>query len=144
MLPIFLVVVFGVVDFGRAVFNYNTLAEAAREGARVASVQADWIGESGVCRLSDGCPANTGIFRARVEEAVRAHSIGLGTVPSADILITCFLPDGSGASTDCAASNDAGGTVRVEVRFPYTLFRPIAAQFVGPIDLRAQTTMTIT
>jgi Flp pilus assembly protein TadG len=35
---IFFTVIFGVVDFGRAVFEYNLLASSAREGARMASI----------------------------------------------------------------------------------------------------------
>jgi Flp pilus assembly protein TadG len=38
ILPIFLLMVFGIVDFGRAVFAYSTLNNAAREAARVAVV----------------------------------------------------------------------------------------------------------
>ena len=36
VLPLLLLLVFGIVDFGIAVFNYNTVAYAAREGARAA------------------------------------------------------------------------------------------------------------
>lgn len=36
--PIFLLIVFGIVDAGRLIFAYNALSNAAREGARVAVV----------------------------------------------------------------------------------------------------------
>lgn len=39
VLPIFLLVVWGVVDFARAFYTANSLAAAVREGARVASVK---------------------------------------------------------------------------------------------------------
>lgn len=38
VIPIFLVLMVGVFDLGRAVFAYNTLTNAAREGARLAIV----------------------------------------------------------------------------------------------------------
>lgn len=41
VVPIFLLIVLGLFDVGRAVFNYNTVANAAREGARVAIVNQD-------------------------------------------------------------------------------------------------------
>lgn len=41
VVPIFLLIVVGLFDVGRAVFNYNTVANAAREGARVAIVNQD-------------------------------------------------------------------------------------------------------
>lgn len=40
ILPILLLIVFGVFEFGRAMFMVNTLNNAAREGARRAAVSA--------------------------------------------------------------------------------------------------------
>ena len=39
VLPILLLLVFGVVDFGRALYTANNLTSAVREGARLASAQ---------------------------------------------------------------------------------------------------------
>ena len=41
MIPIFLLVLISLFDLGRAVFAYNTLTNAAREGARMAIVNQD-------------------------------------------------------------------------------------------------------
>ena len=41
VLPIFLVLIFGLVDFGRAFYAWLIVTEAAREGARAAAVQSD-------------------------------------------------------------------------------------------------------
>ncbi len=41
VLPIFLILFFVVVDFGTAIFTYNSLTNAAREGARLAIVNQD-------------------------------------------------------------------------------------------------------
>lgn len=41
VLPIFLLIVVALFDMGRAVFAYNTLTNAAREGARMAIVNQD-------------------------------------------------------------------------------------------------------
>jgi len=41
VLPIFLVLIFGLVDFGRAFYAWLIVTEAAREGARAAAVQGD-------------------------------------------------------------------------------------------------------
>jgi hypothetical protein len=40
-IPIFLLLLVGLFDVGRAVFSYNTLTNAAREGARMAIVNQD-------------------------------------------------------------------------------------------------------
>lgn len=47
ILPLLLLLIFGIVDFGIAVLNYNTIANAAREGARAAILPP-----SDVCDLS--------------------------------------------------------------------------------------------
>src|SRR6185295_18346888 len=41
VLPIFLVLFFAIFDLGSAVFTYNSLTNAAREGARLAIVNQD-------------------------------------------------------------------------------------------------------
>lgn len=38
VLPVFLVLIFGIVEFGRIVWAYSTLAHSAREGMRYASI----------------------------------------------------------------------------------------------------------
>ena len=41
LIPVFLLVLVSIFDLGRAVFSYNTLTNAAREGARLAIVNQD-------------------------------------------------------------------------------------------------------
>ena len=41
ILPLFLVLLFGLVDFGRAFYTWLLVTNAAREGARIAAVQSD-------------------------------------------------------------------------------------------------------
>ena len=41
VLPIFLVLFFAVIDLGSAIFTFNSLTNAAREGARLAIVNQD-------------------------------------------------------------------------------------------------------
>jgi Flp pilus assembly protein TadG len=41
VVPIFVLLLVGLFDIGRAVWNYNTVANAAREAARVAVVNQD-------------------------------------------------------------------------------------------------------
>lgn len=39
VLPVFFLIIFGILDFGRAIWAYNTIAYAAREGVRYAIVR---------------------------------------------------------------------------------------------------------
>ena len=42
--PVFILLLFGIVDAGRFVYMNSVLSQAAREGARLAAVEASWIG----------------------------------------------------------------------------------------------------
>ena len=44
--PIFILLLFAVIDGGRYIFLSSTLSNAAREGARLGSVEAWWKGSS--------------------------------------------------------------------------------------------------
>jgi Flp pilus assembly protein TadG len=67
LLPILLIIVFGLIDFGRALNAQITLTQAAREGARLAALgqsnvvsrtQAAATGLSNVSVTVTACPAN--------------------------------------------------------------------------------------
>src|SRR5919202_6635011 len=74
VLPLLLLLVFGIADFGRALFIKNNLTSAARSGARVAAVQLDPITTS----------------KGTVDNAVKwnAATFGSDTVSSAMITVT--------------------------------------------------------
>ncbi len=69
LLPVLLLIVFGIVDFGRAINTQITLTQAAREGARLAALnqpnvisrtQAAAVGLSPVGVTVTSCPAGAG------------------------------------------------------------------------------------
>src|SRR6188472_2359657 len=78
VLPILLLVVFGVFDVGRLVYTNSVLSQAAREGARLASTEAAWVGlTSGACVASESqitagtpgahvCPLDVPTLKANV------------------------------------------------------------------------------
>ena len=60
ILPLLLVLLFGLVDFGRAMYTKNTLNNAARSGVRVAAVTSPLTPSSPTSLFSsNGEPANT-------------------------------------------------------------------------------------
>jgi Flp pilus assembly protein TadG len=78
LLPVLLFLVFGIIDFGRALNAQITLTQAAREGARMAALgesnvvsgtQAAATGLSPVSVTVTSCPANAG---AGVNAVVKA------------------------------------------------------------------------
>ena len=42
--PVFILILFGLVDFGRAIYAYNTIGNAARDGVRIAVVNQNKAG----------------------------------------------------------------------------------------------------
>ena len=142
--PILLLLLFGVIDIGRAVFYYDTVNHAAREGARVA------------VRASNALPTN-----GEVLNAVSSHMLGTPvTAPCPQGPVTAATPPdntawvyitepappatvesspppnapggeyAATASGSCSAVNPAGGNrqLQVTIRFNLVLITPIVAQ----------------
>ena len=103
ILPVFLLLVFGFIDSARAVFQYITLADAAREGTRYAIVHG------GASTSPSGPTAND----AALQTQVLRYTIG---VPNVTVAST--WPDGT---------NTRGSTVSVVVTAPFV---PLPSQLL--------------
>ena len=112
----------GILDFGRAVFAYNTIANASREGARVAIVD----------QTVDGGGVEAGALRAA------SQATGLGLDPALDVDVVYKQPTG----ISCP-NHSLGCTATITVRHGYTAITPIIGNIVGPIDLEATTVLEI-
>jgi Flp pilus assembly protein TadG len=121
VIPVLLLLFMGILDFGRAIYAYNTLSNAAREGARVAIVDQTVAG---------GVPAGA--------QRAADQSTALGVDPSTDVDVTYTTP----AGTACPA-HSLGCTATVDVRYQFRALTPIISSVVGPIDLEASTAMVI-
>jgi hypothetical protein len=120
VLPVIFLVVFGVFDLARAVWQENTLAYAAREGTRYAIVHGSagnpvaWpSGGGSSCSTAAPVPACQPIF-----DAVRNASVG---VPN--ITVTVTWPDLKGS----AACYDRNCRVAVDATAPFT---PLPSQYL--------------
>jgi Flp pilus assembly protein TadG len=115
VLPVFLLLLFGALDGARLVYTYNTLSQAAREGARVAAVETSTIGGAGTdpsCVASESaittarpgahvCPANTAALKSDVVSAVNRMTVGLGQITALNVYLACT---GGAASGEPAPS----------------------------------------
>lgn len=122
VLPVLLLVMMGILDFGRAVFAYNTLSNAARDGARVAIVDQTVVG---------GIPAGA--------QRAADQATGLGVDPSTDVVVEYKQP---GGTVDCP-NHSLGCTASVAVSHEFTAITPIIGNILGPIDLEASTVLEI-
>ncbi len=120
ILPIFVLILVGVFDFGRAVFAYNTVNNAAREGSRLAIVDQ-----------TEAHIDNLGVQRA--------DSIG---VDPSQITIDYRNPSTPNTPGSCAGGpGDAsivGCLAVVRVTYDYNAATPILAQLVGTISIAGE------
>lgn len=122
VLPVLLLLFMGILDFGRAVYAYNTLSNAAREGARVAIVDQTVAG---------GIPV--------AAQRAADQSTSLGIDPGADVDVDYTSPVGGGACPTRALGCIASVTVRDE----FQAITPIIGSIVGTIDLESTTSLVI-
>jgi Flp pilus assembly protein TadG len=138
--PIIVLLAFGFIDVGRAVFGMNTLTNAAREAARVAAVnQVDpaagpW-----------GCLANKPVQSvANPSWTFRGCAIAAGTtlgVTDADVSVSYAAPPGT--TIQCTSSLTVGCIVSITVTADYVPLTPIAGSIIGPIPMSATSEMPI-
>ena len=141
--PLLLLLIFGVIDIGRAVFYYDTLNHAAREGARAA------------IRASSTMPTDTSVLNTVLGQVVGVSvtepcpqgpiSAAVPPANSAWLYVTEANPPGTvetnppmnapggeypAAAGACSAVNPAGGNVPLQVtlRMNLVLITPVIAQ----------------
>jgi Flp pilus assembly protein TadG len=139
IVPILVMAIFGVIDFGRYVYTQNALNEAAREAARAASVST---------RPTE-CAGQTRDVCAQTIASARLVGVIGGTPPAT---VQCFRvtnTDGGDADTDLdlasvpASSCSTTHLFKVTVTNQFNLLTPIIAQFMGPRTLTGVTQVTV-
>jgi len=118
VLPVMVLLMIGLIDIGRAVFGYNTIANASRESARVAIVNQTSVDV--------------------MAEALK-QSVSLG-LTAADVAIAYGHPSGSGT---CGTPIGVGCLATVSVTYQYQPATPLIGQIIGPITMSAATQMPV-
>lgn len=131
ILPVFILLLMGIFDFGRAVYAGSTIENAAREAVRVGIINqtcAD-IGQE-----ADKQAASLDI----------AWNAGSGTpCTDAENDITIKFLDPALDGTACLAPYQIGCFVQVTVNYTYTAATPIIGNLVGPIHMTGTSTQPI-
>jgi Flp pilus assembly protein TadG len=147
VLPVFLFILFALIDIGRYVYLNSALSQAAREGARVASVEAGWMGKSDAsCGAAAGpvCPANVSALRTDILAGANRMMQPFATIPLSDLYTSC---DGSTApnpvTTQTCADNDTTSLVSVRVVGTYRPLTPLISSIFPTIPTQASATMVI-
>jgi Flp pilus assembly protein TadG len=120
ILPIFVLLLVGILDFGRAVFAFNTLNNAAREGGRVAIVDQT---------------------AAHITEHAAARTAFLD-VPPSDVTVDYRDPGSSNTAGSCAGGPGdkaiVGCLAVVRITYDYNAATPILSQLIGTIPITGE------
>ena len=171
VLPVFMLILFGLFDVGKLVYTNATLSNAAREGARLAAAEAGWVSRapstpscvldsseiSGARPGAHVCPEDVAALRVHVADAVEALAVAIGPVSA--VHISCNASgagdpapigdwrEGAGGNgcvdEDGNARNAPGGLVSVRVEYTYETFTPIVSSLIGSVPLSASASMVI-
>jgi len=146
VVPMFLLLIFGIIDVGRYVYANNSLNQAAREAARVGAVIS-----RPTCSASarDTC----------VNETARERLNGFGLKPgmattgaesAPGVYVQCRRWDGAnpGALVPTfdvvSMTNCHGGDILVvQLNHEFVLVTPLIAQFLGDQDLYGRAEVTV-
>lgn len=102
-----LTVMFGIIDFGRALYTYSFVSQLARQGAR-------WGIVRGVdCAYVDHCNAS----QSDIQTYVQSLSEGATTASS-------FTVHANWGTTACNTSHTPGCTLTVTVSYPFSFMLP--------------------
>ena len=126
VLPLLLVLIFGIVDAGRLIYTYNTVANSARNAARVAIVNQSITGTD-TCNTTEATTYPTG--------CAISSGIGLGITP-ADVTVEYRDPTDT---TDCKVPVSTppvvliGCVAVVEVTGQFRPITPVIGQIIGSV-----------
>ena len=114
VIPIFVVMLFGIVDFGRVIWARNSLENAAREGARFAIVHGG--------SASQTCPMGPASALVRVPPADTTSCPVYSplTTPIKDVALSFAIAPGTGASAT-VCYHTAGTTCTGDTNSPATI-----------------------
>jgi len=123
ILPIFILVLVGIFDMGRAVYQYNVISNAARQGMRLAIVDQN----------------TTAITNEAVQHALGMATAGNVTVQFIDTANATTYNTCSAAPTGC----HIGWQVVVTVTSDYTAATPVIGNLVGTISMASTSKQVI-
>jgi Flp pilus assembly protein TadG len=111
ILPVFILLLVGIFDFGRAIYANNTISNASREAVRLAIVDQN-------------------ITNIKAKAVQRAASLGL---TASNVTVAFYQPNGS--ASVCVTPVAIACDVQVTVTYSYRAATPIISNLVGVINM---------
>jgi TadE-like protein len=126
---VFFMTVFGTIEFGRAVWQYNMMSDLAQEGARWAAVHGPGNGSACASGTQAACKASV----SQIQDYVRSRAPGSFT-----ITVTTESPLGT---TAAPSGLPVGAPIVVRVSSSFTPVTGIIPNSTIPLTAFAQMTM---
>ncbi|HKV29713.1 MAG TPA: TadE family protein [Candidatus Dormibacteraeota bacterium] len=144
--PLLVFILLGIVDLGRAYYQYTVMTNAVREGARYAAVNWSNTSGGGAATNSNAASAPFNTVQGRMQYV--GNSAGMSFANDASHMAVMYYDGTSAALTQCAHWNAAtntivqdggypvtqprtGDLVRVRLGYTFTPIVPILSQVVG-------------
>ncbi len=131
--PFFAILLFGIIDLGRYVTTANALGNGVREGARFGSVGN---------RPSPQC--DTLSREACTISVTRSNTLGIPT-SAMTTTVTCerVLPNNPTPAAVAMTACRSNDFLRVRSQVTFTLVTPLIAQFIGSLNISAETRVLV-
>jgi len=113
MISVLLVMMFGVIGFGNALYTYHFVSNTAREATRWASVRGHGC--------TGGCEASTD----DVNTYVQGLSTGVGLDPTKVTTTTTWVAPPNNLAACTIQSNSPGCVVKVQVQYSFQFLFPL-------------------
>ncbi|MEA2674722.1 MAG: hypothetical protein QOI92_1914 [Chloroflexota bacterium] len=135
--PIIILLIAGFFEIGRAVFAYNMIANAARQGARVATVNqlADVTECDESWPIDDPYQPHWSIRGCAI---LAAKTLGIST---SNVSISYAAPPDT--TLTCTPTLHVGCIASVTVTYAYTIATPFVNKLIGPISMSQTSTMPV-
>lgn len=137
VIPIIVLLVVAFVEIGRAVFAYNTIANAARQGARVAVVnQISAVTDCDESRpIEDPYEPHWSIRGCAI---AAASTLGITT---SNVTISYAAPPSTTLS--CTPTLHVGCIASITVTYAYSVTTPFVSALIGPITMTQTSKMPL-
>ncbi len=139
--PLLVMLLFGLIDLGRAVYAFSTVSNAAREGARVAAVNQILTTPALDCDQSMPIQDTSNPHWAIATCAANA-AISLG-IPSTAVTVTYKSPPSQPTLVCTAGSLHVGCLVDVNVPYAWAPLTPVISTIWPSIALNGHSQSTI-
>ena len=137
VIPIILLLVVGFFEIGRAVFAFNTLANAARQAVRVAAVNQ-------LTNVTD-CDESRPVEDPYVPHwSIRGCAIAAAStlgITAANVTVSYSPPPST--TVTCSPTLHVGCIARVTVTYAYTISTPFVSRLIGSISMSQSSEMPI-